>query len=220
MAKSCKFARELLRKLDRLEDLVVRNKSGNTAFCLAAVSGKLELAKEMIKVAKKMVEDENYGNLEMAMIKENENGNLKEEETNKKLKEEIKKKQLEEVEMMKNNGEYLAQVKGNWEMSPLLFAVLYGSEEMVYWLYYLTKASLNDADRIVLLLALITNGFHEFALQLLEEHNELATAYYETEEKETALHALAQLPVANQQGVWKRIKRCFNRYHTLQLLEK
>ncbi|KAJ0025095.1 hypothetical protein Pint_07053 [Pistacia integerrima] len=73
-----------------------------------------------------------------------------------------------------NNGEYLAQVKGNSELSPLLLAVLFGHEEMAYWLYYLTKTSLNHADRIELLLALIRTGFHELALQLLEEHNELA----------------------------------------------
>ncbi|KAJ0025096.1 hypothetical protein Pint_07051 [Pistacia integerrima] len=93
--------------------------------------------------------------------------------------------------------------------------VIFRREEMVYWLYYLTKASLNHADRIELLLALIRTGFHEFALQLLEKHKELATAYYETEKKkkkETALDALAQLPVANQQGIWKRIEGCFNRF--------
>ncbi|XP_031258181.1 uncharacterized protein LOC116116226 [Pistacia vera] len=190
--KSCKFARKLLHELDGLEDLVVRNKSGNTAFCLAAGSGKLELAMEMIKVAQKMVNEKKYGNLELAMIKE-KYGNL------------------EEVEKMKNNGEYLAQVKGNEEMSPLLLAVLFGHEEITYWLYHLTKTSLKPPDRVELFLALIKNGFHELALQLLKEHKELATAHDEIEKKETALHALAQLPAANQQGVWKRIKRCFNR---------
>ncbi|XP_044510168.1 uncharacterized protein LOC123228783 [Mangifera indica] len=201
LVNSSEFAIKLLLKLDKLEDLVVKNNSGNTPFCLAAASGELKLAKKMIQVAERMVNEKKYGNLEIAMIKEN------------------KYEKLEEVEMMKHNGQNLARVKGFDDTSPLLFAVFFGREEMVYWLYNLTKTSLEHDDRIKLLLALIRNGFHELALQLVEEDTKLATAYDENN-KQTALHALVELPFANQQGVWNRIKRCIKRYHTLQLLDK
>lgn len=142
LVNSSKFAIKLLIKLDKLEDLVVKNNSGNTPFCLAAASGKLKLAKKMIQVAERMVNEKKYGDLETAMIKENKYENIK------------------EVEMMKRHGQNLARVKGSANTTPLLFAVLFCREEMVYWLYNLTKAYLNDDDRIELFLALIRNGFH------------------------------------------------------------
>ncbi|XP_031247682.1 ankyrin repeat-containing protein ITN1-like isoform X1 [Pistacia vera] len=106
-------------------------------------------------------------------------------------------------------------IRGRNEMLPLYMAALFGHKEMVQFLYEATDdKSLYDNDRIELLITLISNGLYDVALDLLEKHPELAVACDGNEE--TALLALARMPIASQiqQGFWRQCVNLFSGSNT------
>ncbi|KAH7569710.1 hypothetical protein JRO89_XS06G0252300 [Xanthoceras sorbifolium] len=111
--------------------------------------------------------------------------------------------------MLEKNGE-LAQIRNGKNMLPIQMAALLGQEQMVLHLYKATKDSLKDDDLIELLVTLINNYLYDAALLLVNNHRQLATL--RAGNKETALHALARMPLTssevanpNQQGFLKSL---------------
>ncbi|XP_031257885.1 uncharacterized protein LOC116115895 isoform X2 [Pistacia vera] len=106
------------------------------------------------------------------------------------------------VEMIRNNDGKL----------PLHMAAYLGHRNMVRYLYRITTDVMSDDDRTQLFVTLINSDIYDVALNLLEEHPELATA--RDENGETGLHALARKPATStnftkqsQQGI---LKGCLN----------
>ncbi|KAL5842801.1 hypothetical protein ACOSQ3_013404 [Xanthoceras sorbifolium] len=116
--------------------------------------------------------------------------------------------------MLEKNGE-LAQIRNEKNMLPIQMAALLGQEEMVLHLYKATKDSLKDEDLIELLVTLINNYLYDAALLLVNNNRQLATL--RAGNKETALHALARMPLTssevanpNQQGFLKSLFNLFS----------
>ncbi|KAJ0018606.1 hypothetical protein Pint_12299 [Pistacia integerrima] len=194
-AEQTDFLKKLVNNINK-EDLATTNYAGNTAFCLAAVSGNVELAQVMMNKMKKedLTTKKGAGKTAYCLSVESQKvelPNMIEESRN-----------LADVLERSRN---LAMIRGRNEMLPLYMAALFGHKEMVQFLYEATDdKSLYDNDRIELLITLISNGLYDVALDLLEKHPELAVACDGNEE--TALLALARMPIASQiqQGFWKQ----------------
>ncbi|KAL5842797.1 hypothetical protein ACOSQ3_013400 [Xanthoceras sorbifolium] len=114
---------------------------------------------------------------------------------------------------MMNRNEEVAITRCKGDMLPVQIAALFGHEKIVLHLYNDTTAKgfLTDGDLIELLVTLIDNYLYDAALQLLNEHRELAIVYAKS--GETALHALARKPLTlsdsvnpnHQQGILKSL---------------
>ncbi|KAJ0016963.1 hypothetical protein Pint_12267 [Pistacia integerrima] len=129
---------------------------------------------------------------------------------------------VELVRVMLKKNETLAMIRGR-EMLPLQRAALLGHRDMVLYLYEFTPYhDLHDVDRIELFSTLINTNFYDVALQLIEEHPELAIARDRSEE--TALHALARkrslssnFTDQNQRGFLKRFLTLFSGSNTRKM---
>ncbi|KAL5775657.1 hypothetical protein ACOSP7_013214 [Xanthoceras sorbifolium] len=121
---------------------------------------------------------------------------------------------MELVKFMMNMNKELSVIRCKEGRLPVQIAALFGHEKIVRHLYKSTENELTDGDRTELLVTLIDNSLYDTALQLLQQHGELAT--FRDENGETALHALARKPLTlsdlvnpNQQGILKRFfKQC------------
>ncbi|KAL5840720.1 hypothetical protein ACOSQ4_013328 [Xanthoceras sorbifolium] len=119
---------------------------------------------------------------------------------------------------MMNRNEEVAITRCKGDMLPVQIAALFGHEKIVLHLYNDTTAKgfLTDGDLIELLVTLIDNYLYDAALQLLNEHRELAIVYAKS--GETALHALARKPLTlsdsvnpnHQQGILKSLFNLFS----------
>ncbi|KAJ0016446.1 hypothetical protein Pint_12323 [Pistacia integerrima] len=191
-AEQTDFLKNLVDNINK-EYLATTNYAGNTAFCLAAVSGNVELAQVMMNKMNKedLTAKKGAGRTAYCLSAESQRvevPNMIEESTN-----------LADVLERSRN---LAMIRGRNEMLPLYVAALFGHKEMVQFLYEATDdESLYENDRMELLITLISN---DVALDLLEKHPKLAVTCDGNEE--TALLALARMPIASQiqQGFWKQ----------------
>ncbi|KAH7569628.1 hypothetical protein JRO89_XS06G0221100 [Xanthoceras sorbifolium] len=130
---------------------------------------------------------------------------------------------------MMNRNEEVAITRCKGDMLPVQIAALFGHEKIVLHLYNDTTAKgfLTDGDLIELLVTLIDNYLYDAALQLLNEHRELAIVYAKS--GETALHALARKPLTlsdsvnpnHQQGILKSLfNLCTNMVHKKKMHPK
>ncbi|KAJ0017473.1 hypothetical protein Pint_11158 [Pistacia integerrima] len=172
-----------------LYDLAMKNADGNTAFFLAAATGNVELAQVIASSNLNLVVHEIHDGIFRPDVLSYS------------------------VEMIRNTDGKL----------PLHMAAYLGHRNMVRYLYRITTDVMSDDDRTQLFVTLINSDIYvelctpDVALNLLEEHPELATA--RDENGETGLHALARKPATstnftkqNQQGI---LKGCFNlRWYT------
>ncbi|XP_030467466.1 ankyrin repeat-containing protein NPR4-like [Syzygium oleosum] len=102
----------------------------------------------------------------------------------------------------------LPLIRGNNEATPLYIAALLGKQDMVRYLLSVTDDRyLTDLDRIDILGATISSNFFDVALRLIGQHPNLALARMRN--GETALHVLAQMPLAFSSGSQLAIRlRC------------
>ncbi|KAL5840707.1 hypothetical protein ACOSQ4_013315 [Xanthoceras sorbifolium] len=132
---------------------------------------------------------------------------------------------MELVKFMMNRNKELSVIRCKEDRLPVQIAALFGHEKIVLHLYKATENELTDGDRSELLVTLIDNSLYDTALQLLQQHGELAT--FRDGNGETALHALARKPLTlsdlvnpNQQGILKRFFKQAGMHRTaLHLVE-
>ncbi|CAL5346555.1 unnamed protein product [Camellia sinensis] len=111
------------------------------------------------------------------------------------------------AEVMVNKSKTLPSIRGSRGALPLYMAALLGHRDMVLYLYSVTeKEIMTEEDCIGLLIATITANLFDVALNIIQQHPELATA--RDGNGDTALHVLARKPSAflsgNQLTVWQR----------------
>ncbi|KAJ0017553.1 hypothetical protein Pint_12306 [Pistacia integerrima] len=181
-AEQTDFLKKLVDNINK-EDLATINNAGNTAFCLAAVSGNVELAQKV------------------------ELPNMIEESTN--LAYVLERSR--NLAMIRGRNEMLplsmAALFGHKEMVQCLYEAtddesLYDNDRIELLITLISNGLYGIIDTISSLMMVVV--FSNVALDLLERHSELAVACDGNEE--TALLALARTPIASQiqQGFWKQ----------------
>lgn len=112
---------------------------------------------------------------------------------------------VEIAKVMVEEDEELLLIPGGQGASPLYTATLLGRKEMVSYLYRNMKQYLDSVECAGLLVAAITSDLYDFAVELLQQHPEIATANnnslkHQDGKNETAFHVLARKPQAYYSG--------------------